>query len=295
MWANTCWGLLGLAVTFGLAVIGLPAQYEWLAPYFRMAAFGFAVSSALCFAWPLRDPFMRKQAWVVCQHPARWVKTKLEPSHVIILGLVIAVAGVIWLMRQDANGAVHSVTAAQPATSQAAISATKGLPPSEKQAIETDLTYVSRILADEGNKAAEEAKEAAFPTPPQGREWLTRVGTEKREHIQRALDLIENVDKSIFQSGGVLSTHLDTQPSIQEVVINNAELQHFRDSLTALQRQFDIVQHIRDTTSDETVNGLAYGSLRIPSEQLSKATTQYQFWLTNCQERIRKKRQELRQ
>src|SRR5690349_10746259 len=53
MYANTCWGLLGLAVTFGLAVIGLPSAYEWAQPYFWYGSIGCLVSSIGCFAWPL--------------------------------------------------------------------------------------------------------------------------------------------------------------------------------------------------------------------------------------------------
>ncbi len=55
MWENTCWGLLGFAVTFGLTVLGLPPAYEWLAPYFLWAAFACFIGSLVCFGclhWP---------------------------------------------------------------------------------------------------------------------------------------------------------------------------------------------------------------------------------------------------
>ena len=61
MYANTCWGFLGLAVTFGLAVLGLPANYLWLRPYFIEAAVLSGGISVALFLWiPLR-PFW---AWI---------------------------------------------------------------------------------------------------------------------------------------------------------------------------------------------------------------------------------------
>ena len=53
MYANTCWGFLGLAVTFGLAVLGLPADYGWLQPWLFGAAVISGVTSVICFLWPL--------------------------------------------------------------------------------------------------------------------------------------------------------------------------------------------------------------------------------------------------
>jgi hypothetical protein len=53
MYANTCWGLLGLAVTFGLATLGLPSRFEWLSPWLLAAAVSCCVASLACFLWPL--------------------------------------------------------------------------------------------------------------------------------------------------------------------------------------------------------------------------------------------------
>jgi hypothetical protein len=98
MYANTCWGLLGLSVTFGLAVLGLPTQYEWLSPWFLGAAVACGVGSLICFGWPLRQRENRAKVAIVLTHPARAVRL-IEPSHVIILGLVIAAIGIVWQMR----------------------------------------------------------------------------------------------------------------------------------------------------------------------------------------------------
>lgn len=98
MYANTCWGLLGLAVAFGLAVLSLPSQYEWLQPWFLGTAVACAVGSIVCFGWPLREKANRVRLIELCIHPYRVLKL-IEPSHVIILGLVIALSGVIWQMK----------------------------------------------------------------------------------------------------------------------------------------------------------------------------------------------------
>jgi hypothetical protein len=101
MYANTCWGLLGLAVTFGLAVLGLPTQYEWLSPWFLGAAVACGVGSVICFGWPLRHRDNRAKVAAVVTHPVRAIKL-IEPLHIIILGLAIALSGVIWQSRRSA-------------------------------------------------------------------------------------------------------------------------------------------------------------------------------------------------
>jgi hypothetical protein len=64
MYANTCWGFLTLAVTFGLAVLGLPPDQVWLRPYFIGTAGACAVIgiSMLPFSWPLARRFWKRLA-----------------------------------------------------------------------------------------------------------------------------------------------------------------------------------------------------------------------------------------
>jgi hypothetical protein len=100
MYANTCWGLLGFAVTFGVAVLGLPTQYEWLTPWFLAAAVMCGVGSVICFGWPLRQKENRDKLKELSTHPARLAKL-IEPSHMIIFGLVIALGGVVWQIPKD--------------------------------------------------------------------------------------------------------------------------------------------------------------------------------------------------
>lgn len=99
MYASTCWGLLGLAVTFALAVLGLPNQYDWLVPWFIGAAVACGGSSLICFAWPLRQEANRAKVAALFVHPVRALRL-IEPSHVITLGLLIALGGVIWQWRR---------------------------------------------------------------------------------------------------------------------------------------------------------------------------------------------------
>ena len=53
MWANTCWGLIGLAAACGLAVLGLSPDYVWLRPWLLGAVAVFVVATVICFCWPL--------------------------------------------------------------------------------------------------------------------------------------------------------------------------------------------------------------------------------------------------
>jgi hypothetical protein len=98
MYANTCWGLLGLAVAFGLAVLGLPTQYEWLSPWFLGTAVACGVGSIICFGWPLRQKDNRVKVAALISHPIR-VLPLIEPIHIITLGLAIALGGVVWQWR----------------------------------------------------------------------------------------------------------------------------------------------------------------------------------------------------
>lgn len=122
MYANTCWGLLCLAVTFGLAVVGLPPQYEWLQPWFLDTAVACGVSSIVCFGWPLREKENRVRLRELCVHPYRVAKL-IEPLHVIILGLVIALGGVVWQMRAAKTSAAETARAkSAPIASAATVS-----------------------------------------------------------------------------------------------------------------------------------------------------------------------------
>jgi hypothetical protein len=57
MYANTCWGFLCLAVTFGLGALGLPADYAWLQPYLLYAAPACGLVSVVLFCSPLAGLF----------------------------------------------------------------------------------------------------------------------------------------------------------------------------------------------------------------------------------------------
>ena len=99
MYANSCWGFLALAVSFALAVLGLPSNYGWLAPWFIGAAAVCGLLSTTLFIWPLRKSENRDKCRELCAHPFRAIKL-IEPSHVIVLGLLIALGGVIWQLRR---------------------------------------------------------------------------------------------------------------------------------------------------------------------------------------------------
>jgi hypothetical protein len=100
MWANSVWGFFGLAVTLGLAVIGLSPDWNWLRPYFLGSAAFSLIVSLVILCWPLRSKERRVAVLVKVQHPFRWASELIEPHHIIVLGLLIVLAGVIWQWRR---------------------------------------------------------------------------------------------------------------------------------------------------------------------------------------------------
>jgi hypothetical protein len=95
MWANSVWGLLGLSASCVLTRIGLGNESAWSKPLLYSALI-FLVGSLLVLCWPLRKGTNRAIVWELCKHPIKGAVRLVEPIHVIILGLLIAAAGVGW-------------------------------------------------------------------------------------------------------------------------------------------------------------------------------------------------------
>jgi hypothetical protein len=98
MWANSVWGLFGLSASCVLTMLGLGPNSASQTPLLIGAALFFIASIAV-LCWPLRDADQRMRAKGKLKHPLVWLAATLEPSHVIILGLVIATIGVVWQAR----------------------------------------------------------------------------------------------------------------------------------------------------------------------------------------------------
>jgi hypothetical protein len=99
MWANTCWGLVGLASASGLAVLGLSPEYLWLRPWLLGTAVVLGAASVVCFCWPklqvvagkalkwlsdwrLRVPWERRSlAKIRVVEVHRQPPTQLTPDH----------------------------------------------------------------------------------------------------------------------------------------------------------------------------------------------------------------------
>jgi hypothetical protein len=70
----------------------------------RFSAVMFFLMSLSVLCWPLRKSEQRAIVWGKLQHPAKWIAELIEPSHIIILGLAIALGGAIWQMRGVPQG-----------------------------------------------------------------------------------------------------------------------------------------------------------------------------------------------
>jgi hypothetical protein len=97
---NSAWSLLTLSVGFMLAILGLTDGWLWLQPFLLVAAAFCLFLSIVCFGWPLRNKDNRTRCVQFCKHPFKIAKM-IEPSHIIILGLLIALAGAIWHWRRE--------------------------------------------------------------------------------------------------------------------------------------------------------------------------------------------------
>jgi hypothetical protein len=96
MWANSVWGFFGLAVTLGLAVLGLPPDLLWMRPWFLYGAATSFFLSVGVLCWPLRLAENRTFVATKIRHPIQWMNEWIAPTYVIIAVLTVILAGVLW-------------------------------------------------------------------------------------------------------------------------------------------------------------------------------------------------------
>jgi hypothetical protein len=213
MWANSVWGLFGFAVTLGIAMMGLPPDYVWLQPYFMVAAILSFIGSVSVLCWPLRVPEQRAVVWVKFQHPLRWAIELIDPLHLIIIALVVALSAAGWQLYRGpktvtitvpgeapapvvireppsaediAKAAAPQIAAAQRAA--AAIQSTTAPPPSRPPSI-----YLSNIRVEAGSENSRNVaflKGTKLKTGEQLRIFAQRQGTEPVKIAEIGADLV---------------------------------------------------------------------------------------------------------
>jgi hypothetical protein len=94
MWASSVWGLIGLSLSCGLTMLGLSPDSPWQ-PRLILGAALFCVGSLVVLFWPLRDKTNRAKFATFMIHPKEALRL-IEPIHVIVLGLAIALGGAVW-------------------------------------------------------------------------------------------------------------------------------------------------------------------------------------------------------
>jgi hypothetical protein len=102
MWDNAVWGLFGAALASFYTMLSLPAESQWNTPLL-VAGIILCVLSVMVLCWPLRDAEQRAVVWANIKHPIRTANELVDPSHVIIVGLLIVMAGIIWQWRQPSR------------------------------------------------------------------------------------------------------------------------------------------------------------------------------------------------
>jgi hypothetical protein len=100
MWANSVWGLIGLSVAFGLAILALTPEEAWLRAWFSGTSIASAFGSIVVLCWPLHRQDNRVKLRDALNHPFRSIANSMEPTHLIVLGLAIALVGAVWLWRR---------------------------------------------------------------------------------------------------------------------------------------------------------------------------------------------------
>lgn len=97
MWANSVWGLLGLSASCFLTVVGLTPDSSWQRTLLWLAIL-FACGSAGVLVWPLHRKSYRDKVAAFIAHPAGVLRL-IEPTHVILMGLIVAAFGLVWQWR----------------------------------------------------------------------------------------------------------------------------------------------------------------------------------------------------
>lgn len=98
MWAGAVWAMFSFSVGAVYQMLSLAPDSVWILPL-RFAAAIFFLLGWIILCWPLHKSEQRTIVLGKLQHPAKWMAELIEPSHVIILGLLIALSGAIWLWR----------------------------------------------------------------------------------------------------------------------------------------------------------------------------------------------------
>jgi hypothetical protein len=112
MWSSSVWGLLGFAASCVLTMISLSPGSDWQIPL-QYGAAAFFVACIIVLCWPLHNKPTRATVREKFRRPVLLVKM-LEPSHVIIVGLGIALAGAVWMHFQKAPQANRDIKTATP-------------------------------------------------------------------------------------------------------------------------------------------------------------------------------------
>jgi hypothetical protein len=101
MWANSVWGLFGLSASCIMTMLGLSPDSPWQSSLL-LGAVLFFVGSVGVLCWPLHQSVNRAKVASLVVHPTRAIRL-IEPPHIIILGLLIAISGVVWLFSSESR------------------------------------------------------------------------------------------------------------------------------------------------------------------------------------------------
>lgn len=275
---NASWSLLSLSVGFVLAMLGLPDRYEWVQPYLLAGAAACLVLSALCFAWPLRNKDARAKCVEVCNHPFRLAKL-VEPVHIIILGLLIALSGAIWMWR-----VTPSIAAMQAMIEKQGqeISDLKTTSP-EVESLRTQLAAKEReaqLARTQASKDIQERTRASVPEIPKD----TAALMARYVQVKATLPRMKSIRDSVVTAGDNFRDILKPKLSVMMIgssMRDNAARSAWSATLDGMKQIRDTLYPSRPLDLESAPALIETPTLDAPGDEVfgSDKKTQYQYRL----------------
>jgi hypothetical protein len=247
--------------------------------------------------WPLRDSDQRTRVKEKLKHPQAWLAEALDPSHVVILGLVIALCGAFWLVRTPPQAVAKNDSAKteETGTRTADVSYASLRRPyfgRSKDIFDENLTTISQLLNGRGVDALKKAEQvtATMSVHPVAVQWRRYENVEATlRDIKAALEQINSV---IFVR--MMTEYRDQALDLNDILQSSNSLTNFSRGIDRAAASFFNFKDIFErSANDEVVRERASGLFADGRELLIKDMDDFKTWINECNRRIDMKRKAL--
>jgi hypothetical protein len=243
MWSNSVWGFYSFSFGFFLAVLLLTPEFMLLRPWFAGGAIASFSLGTIILCWPLWKIENRIKLSQACQHPLRWVTRAVQPYHVILLGIAIALIGVVWQYKQtSATPDISAIT--KPLQDQ--------IDSLKRQLADASRTTITNIRQANSNSSMPSSLPVVGPK---------KYTAYEKEQRLRAVDEIYNALATQLQptyaSGQKLLDEIykgDIADAEQRLTDYRTRTQAAFDSLNGLLKKYDYFSDIVQVTKKNTFN-----------------------------------------